>query len=165
MGRPKGSKNKPKILKSPFKNEPREDMEKLPKVVQRVRYLAGKGLNPNHIATLAGVPVEDVSPGGKYWAEVEVGAAEAILAVAETHYARVLSGKSTQEVMFYLRSVGKFAETADGRKKVAAENGTSDEFTGLDVEFDDSKYDPDALGEGEEDEDADTTEDLGEFEI
>lgn len=161
MGRPKGSKNKPKVLKSPFKKVLMADEEVLPDVVKKVRYLGGMGLNPNHIATLAGVPLEDVSPGGKYWPDVEKGAAEAILAVAQTHYARVLSGKSTQEVMFYLRSVGKFADTPDGRRKVAAESGTSDEFTGMDIEFDDNEYDPNALGEGEEEAD----EDMGEFEI
>jgi hypothetical protein len=165
MGRPKGSKNKPKILKSPFPKHgplpddpPGENPEGISSVAEKIRYLAGRGLNPNHIATLAGVSLEDVSAGGKHWADVEKGVALAVLAVAETHYARVLAGKNTHEVMFYLKSVAKFAETADGRKKVAAETGTSDEITGLEIEFDDSEYDPDAPGEGEED-------GMGEYEI
>lgn len=168
MGRPKGSKNKPKILKSPFKkdgplaDDVPADPEGAPSIAARIRYLAGRGLNSNHIATLAGVKLEDVSPGGDYWAEVEKGVALAVLAVTEKHYERVLSGKNTQEVMFYLKSVGKFAETAEGRKKVAEETGTSDENVGIDIEFDDSEYDPDAPGEGEEDPDGGG---MGEFEI
>lgn len=167
MGRPKGSKNKPKILKSPFKKDgptlddaPPEDGG----LAARIRYLAGRGLTSNHIATLAGVPLEDVSLGGDYWPEVEKGIALAVLAVTEKHYERVLAGKNTQEVMFYLKSVGKFAETAEGRKKVAAENGASDDLMGIDVEFDDSEYDPDAPGEGE-DEEIEGDDGLGEFEI
>lgn len=154
MGRPKGSKNKPKILKSPFKPNEVPGVSGDPtvpvdSVAERVRYLAGRGLNANHIAILASVPVEDVSQGGKYWPDVEKGVALAILAVAETHYARVLAGKNTPEVVFYLKSVGKFAETAEGRKNVAAETGTSNEAVGLAIEFDDGEYDPDAPGEGE----------------
>lgn len=167
MSRPVGSKNRPKILKSPFpKHGPLLDDAPLGEggVAERIRYLAGRGLNPNHIATLAGVTLEDVSPGGKHYADVEKGVALAVLAVAETHYARVLSGKNTHEVMFYLKSVAKFAETADGRKKVAAETGTSDEIAGIDIEFDDSEYDPDAPGEGEEDPEA-GPDGMGDFEI
>jgi hypothetical protein len=167
MGRPKGSKNKPKILKSPFKKgdpalddlPPGEDGP-----AARIRYLAGRGLNANHIATLAGVTVEDVSPGGKHHADVEKGVALAVLAVAEKHYERVLAGKNTQETMFYLRATAKMAETAEGRRKVAAETGTSDEIAGLDIEFEDYEYDPDAPGEGE-DEDENASDDMGEFEI
>lgn len=167
MGRPKGAKNKPKVLKSPFdKNGPVLDdtPTEAGDVAQKIRYLAGRGLQANHIATLAGVTLEDVSAGGKHWADVEKGVALAVLAVAETHYARVLSGKNTHEVMFYLKSVAKFAETADGRKKVAAETGTSDEIMGIDIEFDESEYDPDAPGEGEEEDDPDG-DGMGDFEI
>lgn len=148
MGRPKGSKNKLKVLKSPFKAA--DKLVAPSALVEKIRYLAARGLHSTHIATLAKVPLERVSPGGDLWHEVEGGAAEGILAVAEKHYERVLAGKSTHEVMFYLRAVAKFAETPEARKKVAAETGASDEISGVDVSFDDTEYDPEAYGEGED---------------
>jgi hypothetical protein len=114
-------------------------VEKLTKLLARIRHLAGRGLLPPHISVLTGVAVADLSPGGMYYDDVETGRAEAVLAVAENHYDRVLQGKSTHEVMFYLKSIGGWSETADGRKKSRGEIGEPEEIKGIDITFDDEE--------------------------
>jgi hypothetical protein len=126
--------------------EPLKQVKKLTELLGRIRHMAGRGLMPPHIAVLTGVTVEDLSPGGLYYQDMEIGIAEAVLAAAENHYDRVLRGKSTHEVMFYLRSIGKWAETADGRKKSRGEVGEPEETKGFSITFDDDDV--------EEDEDA-----------
>lgn len=111
--------------------------------IGRIRHLAGRGMSPPHIAVLMGIPVAELSAGGMYYDDVETGRAEAVLAVAENHYNRVLAGKSTHEVMFFLRSIGGWADTADGRKKSRAELTQADETTGIDVSFEDEDEDTD----------------------
>lgn len=103
---------------APTANLSPDEIKALRELVARIRYLAGRGMPLKYIAALTRVPVTDFETGGRFAEDIEIGKAEAALAVMEATYTRVIEGK-TIETLFWLKCNAGWAETASARKKMA----------------------------------------------
>lgn len=107
-----------------------------PKLIARIRYLAGRGLPPDNVSALTGLPLAHFEKGGMYYEDCRIGRAEANLLIQEALFEKALAptDKSYVEKIFLSKCLVGLAETPAGRAKVAAEKD-EDEVTGFDVEF------------------------------
>lgn len=107
-----------------------------PRLIARIRYLAGRGLQPDNISALTSVPAEAFIQGGVYFEDVRVGRAEANLEIMEALFEKALAknDKSYVEKLFLAKSLVGLAETPAGRAKVAAEQGGDEDITEIEIE-------------------------------
>lgn len=107
-----------------------------PKLIARIRFLAGRGLLPDNISALTSIPPEAFQPGGAYFEDVRIGRAEANLAIMESLFKKALAegDKSYVEKLFLAKCLVGLAETPAGRAKVAQEQGEEEELTGIELE-------------------------------